>query len=347
MQPKSQICPLRWQDHALYLLDQRRLPATETWLRLDSAPEVAEAIRNMVVRGAPAIGFAAAFGVVLSFQQHGSAAGWRNRVESDIEMLAAARPTAVNLAWSLGRMAKLLSAESGKLAASLLDEAQDQLVTDREQNLQLGQSGAALIEKGSKVMTHCNAGALATAGYGTALAVVRVGHWQQKIEQVFVGETRPWFQGSRLTAWELAKDGIPVTVLADSAAAQAMREAGINWLIVGADRIAANGDVANKIGTYALAVVARYHGAKVMVVAPHATVDMSVSDGSGIPIEERSADEILAAAGIESCLPEITVANPAFDITPAALIDFIVTEKGVFQAPFDKAFKGLKTGKTA
>lgn len=347
MQPKSQICPLRWQDNALYLLDQRRLPAAETWLRLDSAPAVAEAIRNMVVRGAPAIGFAAAFGVVLSFRQHGPAAGWRNRVDSDIEMLAAARPTAVNLAWSLGRMTKLLSAESGTLAASLLDEAQDQLATDREQNLQLGQLGAALIEKGSKVMTHCNAGALATAGYGTALAVVRVGYWQQKIEQVFVGETRPWFQGSRLTAWELAKDGIPVTVLADSAAAQAMRQAGINWLIVGADRIAANGDVANKIGTYALAVVARYHGAKVMVVAPHATVDMTVNDGSGIPIEERSADEILAAAGIENCLPEITVANPVFDITPAALIDFIVTEKGVFQAPFDEAFKGLKTGKTA
>lgn len=339
MLPKSQICPIRWQDNALFLLDQRRLPATETWLRLESAPEVAEAIRDMVVRGAPAIGFAAAFGVVLSVQQHGTAAGWRNRVDSDIETLVAARPTAVNLAWSLGRMTKLLATESDNLAASLLDEAQDQLATDREQNLHLGQLGAALIEKGSKVMTHCNAGALATAGYGTALAVIRVGHWQKKIEQVFVGETRPWFQGSRLTAWELAKDGIPVTLLADSAAAQAMRQAGINWLIVGADRIAANGDVANKIGTYGLAVAARYHGAKVMVVAPHATVDMRVSDGSGIPLEQRPANEILDAAGIENCLPEITVANPAFDITPAGLVDFIVTEKGVFQAPFTEAFK--------
>lgn len=347
MPPKSQICPIRWQDHALFLLDQRRLPAAETWLRLDSAPEVAEAIRDMVVRGAPAIGFAAAFGVVLSVRQHGAEAGWRKRVDSDIELLTAARPTAVNLAWSLGRMTKLLETEPDDLAASLLNEAQDQLATDREQNLQLGTAGAALIEKGSKVMTHCNAGALATAGYGTALAVVRVGHWQNKIEQVFVGETRPWFQGSRLTAWELAKDGIPVTLLADSAAAQAMRQAGINWLIVGADRIAANGDVANKIGTYGLAVAARYHGAKVMVVAPHATVDMTVSDGSGIPLEQRSANEILDAAGIENCLPEITVANPAFDITPAGLIDFIVTEKGVFQAPFDEAFKCLKTGKTA
>ena len=345
MQTKSQICPIRWQDNALFLLDQRRLPAEETWLRLDNAPEVAEAIRNMVVRGAPAIGFAAAFGVVLSVLRHGSAVGWRNLVDSDIETLAAARPTAVNLAWSLDRMTKLLAAESDDLARSLLAEAQDQLRTDREQNLRLGQAGAELIEKGSKVMTHCNAGALATAGYGTALAVIRVGHGQKKIEQVFVGETRPWFQGSRLTAWELAKDGIPVTLLADSAAAQAMQKVGINWLIVGADRIAANGDVANKIGTYALAVAARHHGAKVMVVAPHATVDMSISDGSGIPIEERPANEILDAAGIENCLPEITVANPAFDITPAALIDFIVTEKGVFRAPFEGAFNRLKPGK--
>ncbi len=347
MQTKSHICPIRWQDKALYLLDQRRLPAEENWLRLDSAPEVAEAIRNMVVRGAPAIGFAAAFGVVLSVQQHGSMAGWRDLVDSDIDKLAAARPTAVNLSWSLSRMTKILAAESKNLARSLLDEAQKQLATDREQNLQLGHAGAGLIKKGSKVMTHCNAGALATAGYGTALAVIRVGHWQKKIEQVFVGETRPWFQGSRLTAWELAKDGIPVTLLADSAAAQAMRQAGINWLIVGADRIAANGDVANKIGTYALAVSARYHGAKVMVVAPHATVDMSVSDGTGIPIEERSPNEILDAAGIENCLPEITVANPAFDITPAGLIDFIVTEKGVFQAPFNEAFKRLNMGEMA
>ena len=347
MQTKSQICPIRWQDNALYLLDQRRLPAEETWLRLENAPDVAKAIRDMVVRGAPAIGFAAAFGVVLSVQQHGSVAGWQNLVDSDMETLAAARPTAVNLEWSLRRMKRLLATDSDNLARNLLDEAQDQMATDREQNLRMGQAGAELIEKGSTVMTHCNAGALATAGYGTALAVVRVGRWQKKIEQVFVGETRPWFQGSRLTAWELAKDGIPVTLLADSAAAQAMRQAGINWLIVGADRIAANGDVANKIGTYALAIAARHHGTKVMVVAPHATVDMSVVDGSGIPIEERSADEILDAAGIEKCLPEITIANPAFDITPAGLIDFIVTEKGVFQAPFDEAFKCLKTGKMA
>ena len=347
MQTKSQICPIRWQDNALYLLDQRRLPAEETWLRLENAPDVAKAIRDMVVRGAPAIGFAAAFGVVLSVQQHGSVAGWQNLVDSDMETLAAARPTAVNLEWSLRRMKRLLATDTDNLARNLLDEAQDQMATDREQNLRMGQAGAELIEKGSTVMTHCNAGALATAGYGTALAVVRVGRWQKKIEQVFVGETRPWFQGSRLTAWELAKDGIPVTLLADSAAAQAMRQAGINWLIVGADRIAANGDVANKIGTYALAIAARHHGTKVMVVAPHATVDMSVVDGSGIPIEERSADEILNAAGIEKCLPEITIANPAFDITPAGLIDFIVTEKGVFQAPFDEAFKCLKTGKMA
>jgi methylthioribose-1-phosphate isomerase len=330
----------------LFSLDQRRLPAEETWLRLETAPEVAEAIHNMVVRGAPAIGFTAAFGVVLSARQHGEKEGWRDLIDADIDTLAAARPTAINLKWSLDRMRALLAGEPDNLSQRLLAEAQEQLETDREQNLQLGEMGAALIEKGSKVMTHCNAGALATAGYGTALAVVRVGHWQKKIEQVFVGETRPWFQGSRLTAWELAKDDIPVTLLTDSAAAQAMRKAGISWLIVGADRIAANGDVANKIGTYALAVLARYHGAKVMVVAPHATVDMSVSDGSQIPIEERSANEILEAAGVENCLAGITVANPAFDVTPAELIDFIVTEEGVFQAPFGEAFKRLKTSKT-
>jgi methylthioribose-1-phosphate isomerase len=334
---------MRWEDESLYLLDQRLLPAEERWLRLQIASEVVDAIRDMVVRGAPAIGFAAAFGVVLSVRNHFSAnkADWRDQVSADTDLLAAARPTAVNLLWSINRMRALLAANPENLFESLLAEAQNQLQIDRAQNLQMGKAGASLIEPGSKVLTHCNAGALATAGYGTALAVVRVGRWQKRIEQVFVSETRPWFQGSRLTAWELAKDGIPVTLLTDSAAAQAMLKEGIRWLIVGADRIAANGDVANKIGTYSLAVSARYHGAKVMVVAPHSTIDMAASDGSKIPIENRDAAEILQAAGITDCPDEVTVANPVFDVTPAELVDFIVTEKGVFQAPYDSAFKAL------
>lgn len=335
------LCPIRWNDNRLYLLDQRKLPAEVVWLALDTAPATAEAITNMVVRGAPAIGFTAAFGVVLSAQQHANAENWRESIAADIEKLARARPTAVNLRWSLDRMQDIVVKASSVPTDLLLEEAQSQLINDREQNLQMGGFGADRIAAGSKVMTHCNAGALATAGYGTALAVLRVGWSRGLIDTIYASETRPWLQGSRLTAWELAQDQIPVTLLTDSAAAQAMRGDGIDWLVVGADRIAANGDVANKIGTYSHAVTARFHGAKVMVVAPHSTIDMETESGASIPIEGRSGDEIWRATGSKDQPKGVTISNPGFDITPFDLVDLIVTEKGVFEAPYDSAFRAV------
>jgi len=340
--PDSQVlCPMRWEDGQFYLLDQRKLPAETNWLPLSTAGETARAITDMVVRGAPAIGFAAAFGVVLSAFRHAHRPDWRSALDADIELLSCARPTAVNLRWSLDRMRTIVAGAETVPCEALLSEAQAQLVNDRKQNLEMGQAGAARIAPGSRVITHCNAGALATAGYGTALAVLRVAWSQGLIETIYAGETRPWLQGSRLTAWELAQDNIPVTLLTDSAAAQAMRNEGIDWLVVGADRIAANGDVANKIGTYSLAVSARFHGARVMVVAPHSTIDMTLESGDAIPIEGRGGDEIWHATGSAKQPEGVSINNPAFDVTPHSLVNLIVTEKGVFEAPYDAAFKAV------
>ncbi|WP_303901139.1 S-methyl-5-thioribose-1-phosphate isomerase [Thiohalomonas denitrificans] len=325
-----------WEDEHLKLLDQRRLPAEETYMEYDEPVGVAGAIRDMVVRGAPAIGVTAAYGVVLAARRRHAAQpeSWREAIRADFETLAASRPTAVNLFWALERMAGVMDTLSGEPVAPLLAEAQRIHEEDVAANRRMGELGAALIAaEGRGVLTHCNTGSLATGGYGTALGVIRSAFEQQRIAQVYADETRPWLQGARLTAWELVKDGIPVTLLADGAGAALMREGRVSWLIVGSDRIAANGDVANKIGTYHAAIAARYHGVKVMVVAPTSTVDMSLTGGDQIPIESRSADEVLGCGGRPVAAPGAKAWNPAFDVTPAELIDAIVTEKGVVKQP--------------
>ncbi len=335
--PATPDSAIVWRDEQLLLLDQRVLPNTEQFLRLDDAAEVADAIRDMVVRGAPAIGITAAFGVVVSararFAEQG--AGWKQAMQPDLDRLEASRPTAVNLFWALRRMQRLVEtlADDVDPYPVLLAEAQAIHEEDIAANRRMGQLGAGLIEAETQVITHCNAGALATGGYGTALGVIRAAYEAGKIGMVLADETRPWMQGSRLTAWELHRDGIPVTLQTEGAAASRMAAGGVGWVVVGSDRIAANGDVANKIGTYNLAVAARYHGVKFMVAAPTSTVDMAVASGADIPIEQRDPNEILACGGSRLGAPGVDAWNPVFDVTPAALVDAIVTEKGVVEQP--------------
>lgn len=323
---------LVWKHDALELLDQRRLPAVREFVRCTTAQEVAEAIRAMVVRGAPAIGIAAAYGVVLAGRQHGLRdADAVRRVEEDIERLAQSRPTAVNLFWALQRMRQVL-ADGGTL--ELLEEAARRIEQeDLEANRRMGEFGAALIEPGRDVLTHCNTGSLATAGLGTALGVIRTAYAQKRVAHVFADETRPWLQGARLTAWELKEDGIPVTLLCEGAAASLMQTGRIGWVIVGADRITARGDVANKIGTYGLAILARHHGVRFMVVAPSSTFDLALRSGAEIPIETRPMDEVTMLAGQRIAPEGVEAWNPSFDVTPAELIDAIVTERGVILRP--------------
>ncbi len=325
-----------WREGALYLLDQRVLPREERYVRCRDATDTARAIRAMVVRGAPAIGITAAYGVVLAagqrFQEAGEA--WRQSIEADLRTLAESRPTAVNLFWALDRVRREIAAlPPGDPTPALLREAQAIHREDLVGNRVMGDLGAALIEGPTSVITHCNTGGLATGGHGTALGVIRSAYAQGKIERVYADETRPWLQGSRLTAWELERDGIPVALMADGAAAARMARGGIGWAIVGADRIAANGDTANKIGTYGLAVAARHHGVRFMVVAPTATIDLSIASGAEIPIEERDPAEILSCGGQVVGAPGVSAWNPVFDVTPASLIDAIVTERGVVLAP--------------
>lgn len=325
-----------WEEDRLYLLDQRLLPHTLRHLLCDSASATAEAIRHMVVRGAPAIGITAAYGAVLAAQAAYARRGenWRQDWQDDLAILASARPTAVNLSWALARMTQRAAAlGSGDPTPALLAEARTIHAEDIAANHRLGDFGAALLETSTSVITHCNAGGLATGGYGTALGVIRSAYRDGKIERVYAGETRPWLQGARLTAWELQQDGIPVTLLSDSAAALRMARGGIGWVIVGADRVAANGDVANKIGTYGLAVLARYHGVRFMVAAPFSTLDLALPDGSGIPIEERPDTEMTRCGGVSVAAPGVSAWNPVFDVTPAALVDVLVTEWGVVRTP--------------
>ena len=334
--PIDSIRAIRWEDDHLTLLDQRVLPVTESYLDYRDAPAVADAIRSMVVRGAPAIGITAAYGVVLATCQHLSQTPqhWRAALAADMEVLAASRPTAVNLFWALERMRRVLGQVRDDTAIeSLLHEAMAIHDEDIASNFAMGEAGASLITGRGAVLTHCNTGSLATGGYGTALGVIRSAHRQGKITQVFADETRPWLQGARLTAWELVKDGIPVKLLADGAAASLMRSEKPGWVIVGSDRIAANGDVANKIGTYSLAVLARQHGVKFMVVAPTSTVDMSIACGDDIPIEYRDQQELMQLNGVRIAAEGAQAWNPVFDVTPAGLIDAIVTERGVVLQP--------------
>jgi methylthioribose-1-phosphate isomerase len=326
-QTSTSIQPIRWLDNHLELLDQRLLPAEERYLAIRTAAETAAAIHDMVVRGAPAIGITAAYGVAL-------AALHRENLEQALKVLEASRPTAVNLHWALARMRECIA--GGADAAALLVEAQDIHAEDLAMNRRMGELGAGLFTQPVSVLTHCNTGALATGGHGTALGVIRTAHADGKLKQVYAGETRPWLQGARLTAWELQKENIPAQLIADSAAASLMARGLIDWVIVGADRVAANGDVANKIGTYSLAVLARHHGVKFMVVAPGSTVDLSTPDGASIPIEARSARELTELRGQAIAPAEFPALNPVFDVTPAALVDVLVTERGVVQKP-DKA----------
>lgn len=336
-----------WHAGALYLADQRLLPDRAEFLRLDDASAVADAIRAMVVRGAPAIGVAAAYGVALAGRDAYAAAGagWKAAIEPDLDRLAASRPTAVNLFWAIDRMRRLISRlEERDPFPDLVEEALAIHAEDRAANRVIGELGAALIEGPTDVITHCNAGAIATGGYGTALGVIRSAYAAGKVGRVFADETRPWMQGARLTAWELMHDGIPVTLQADGAAASLMAGGSVGWVIVGSDRIAANGDVANKIGTYGLAILAKYHGIKFMVAAPTSTIDMEIAGGKEIPIEERDPDELLSCGDRRLAPVGCVARNPVFDVTPADLVDAIVTERGVVLHPTKEKIRALMGG---
>jgi methylthioribose-1-phosphate isomerase len=329
----DRIRAVQWRGDHLRLLDQRLLPREERWIDCRDAADVTQAIRDLAVRGAPAIGIAAAWGVVLAAKQGAP-------LEPALAQLRAARPTAVNLMWALDRM-KARIATTGADAAALEREAQAIQDEDLAANRHMGELGAALIAPHSGVLTHCNTGSLATAGFGTALGVIRAGVSAGRIEQVYAGETRPWQQGARLTMWELVRDGIPARLIADSAASHLMRSGAVQWVIVGADRIAANGDTANKIGTYQLAIAARHHGVKFMVVAPSSTVDMATPSGEAIEIELRDPAELLAVAGQRTVVEGAEAWNPVFDVTPAELIDAIVTERGVIERPNALAMQAM------
>lgn len=335
MPPNDTIRAVEWKDNHLILLDQRKLPHAEQYIQIYSAEDTAEAIRNMVVRGAPAIGIAAAYGVLMAarkaFKQYPH--DWRARLQPDIEVLAASRPTAVNLQWALQRMTAAIDENDPEPINTLMALALRIHQEDIEANQRMGFLGNELIKPTHGVLTHCNTGSLATGGYGTALGVIRTAYSEGKIEQVYADETRPWWQGSRLTAWELVRDKIPTQLICEGAAAHLMKLGKISWVIVGADRIAANGDVANKIGTYSLAVLARFHGVRFMVVAPTSTIDMNTLTGDQIPIEERSPDEILNVNQQRIAAPKVGAWNPAFDVTPGKLVDILVTEKGIVVRP--------------
>ncbi len=335
-QPELGTVALRWHGDSLELLDQRLLPTEEKWLSLRDADGVANSIRDMVVRGAPAIGISAAYGVALAARNSGRET-WDRDVEDAMEVLSRSRPTAVNLFWALNRMKDVAATcESREQAVNRLAEAAVQIHEDDiNANLAMAEHAATTMtdDKPFSVLTHCNTGALATGGYGTALGVIRRLHEDKRLKKVFADETRPWLQGSRLTAWELMRDGIPVTLNAEGAAGTILSQGDVKWVVVGADRITANGDVANKIGTYNLAVLARHHKVKFMVVAPSSTIDMAMASGKEIPIEERDGLEVREIRGNAIAPDGVDVFNPVFDVTPASLIDVIVTERGVVHTP--------------
>jgi methylthioribose-1-phosphate isomerase len=338
---------LQWNSDALEMLDQRALPSCVKYLRYNSAATVAEGIKSMVVRGAPAIGCAAAYGVALEALRlcKQPRAAFLAGLAQGMVILAASRPTAVNLFWALDRMrAKLdtLHASSvSEIAGALLAEAHAITAEDFQLNRVMGAHGAALLRDAMRVLTHCNAGALATAGHGTALGVIRSAIEAGKRIHVYADETRPFLQGARLTAWELMQDNIPVTLIADNAAGLLMRRGEIDAVIVGADRVAANGDVANKIGTYGVAVLARRHGIPFYVAAPLSTVDAGMASGGGIPIEERDASEVTGYRDTQWAPAGIAVRNPVFDVTPAELVTALVTEHGVVFAPDNAKIRAL------
>ncbi|MEE9413499.1 MAG: S-methyl-5-thioribose-1-phosphate isomerase [Methylococcales bacterium] len=338
----KQLLAVEWQDSGLRVLNQRYLPETVTHNLLTTVEQVAGAIQTMQVRGAPAIGITAAYGVVLASKQRfiESPDNWKTLISNDMTLLAESRPTAINLTWALEKMTALIAAIEGDPEACLLDAAQQIHQDDIDANLTMAEYGADLLGDATAVLTHCNAGALATGGYGTALGVIRSA-FNRSLQQVYATETRPWSQGARLTVWELQQDNIPSTLIADLATGYLMQQGKVQWIIVGADRIAANGDTANKIGTYALATLARHHGIKTMVVAPSSTIDWNLPDGNEIPIEQRDPAELLPKCYQSDSL--VDAWNPVFDVTPADLIDAIVTEKGVVIQPDIKRMRSLET----
>jgi methylthioribose-1-phosphate isomerase len=338
-----------WEDGAVVMIDQRRLPTEQVFVRCRDHHEVAAAIREMVVRGAPAIGVAAALGLALGVRTSRSeGAALQDEWNDMCSVLAAARPTAVNLFWAIERMRRafhtLLPAGGEALRNGLLEEALRVQAEDIAACRRMGDLGAELLPKESRVLTHCNAGALATAGYGTALGVVRSGARLGKVHAVFADETRPFLQGARLTAWELMQDGIATTLVTDGMAGHLMARGEVNVVLVGADRIAANGDVANKIGTYGVAVLAREHEIPFYVVAPVSTFDLQTPTGASIPIEERSAEEVTHLAGHRVAPEGVQVRNPAFDVTPHRFVTAIVSERGIAWPPFDASLRALVEG---
>ncbi len=345
----SSVVPMRWAGGKFSLLDQRLLPSEESWITLDTCQQVARAITDMVVRGAPAIGITAAFGMVLSARAASSLDGrdFLAKWDNDAALMIAARPTAVNLKWAVERLSRVASVavQSGSSGRDVADMLEEEAMAIWEEdilgNIEMGRLGAELIPDSAGVLTHCNAGALATGGYGTALGVIRAAVSENRGITVFADETRPWFQGARLTAWELIRDGIGVTLIVDNAAGLMMKLGKIGAVVVGSDRIASNGDVANKIGTYQVAVLARRHNIPFIVAAPVSTIDPDMPSGDAISIEERDGEEIVSFAGRRIAASGVRTVNLVFDVTPAELVTAIVTEKGVLKPPYGPAIKKL------
>jgi methylthioribose-1-phosphate isomerase len=339
------IQTLEWTDSGVRFIDQTKLPTEEVYVNCTTYQQVADVITNMVVRGAPAIGVSAAMGIALGVKNSKASTVAELKPEFDqiCELISKTRPTAVNLFWAIRRMQEKFESlrvrPLPQIKQALIEEAQRMHAEDIAANQAIGRHGAALMPASGGVLTHCNAGALATCGYGTALGVIRAAVEQGKKIHVYADETRPFLQGSRLTAWELMKDGIPTTVISDNMAGTMMRQGKIGAIIVGADRIAANGDVANKIGTYTVAVLAKEHGIPFYVAAPFSTIDLATPEGSQIPIEQRNPKEVTHIAGRQMVPEGVTVENPAFDVTPAKYVTAIVTERGVARAPYEDSLR--------
>ncbi|MGQ9800491.1 MAG: S-methyl-5-thioribose-1-phosphate isomerase [Candidatus Saccharicenans sp.] len=338
---------IAWKKEEVVMVDQRLLPWKEKYLGLKTVEEVARAVEDMVIRGAPAIGIAAAYGLALGVKNLESGADLEKEFDKCYHRLWRTRPTARNLFWALERMKRVFeeNKKSGlsRLKKIMLAEARAIEREDLEVNKKIGQNGESFIPEAATILTHCNAGALATAGYGTALGVIRAAFARKKKIRVMACETRPFLQGARLTVWELRKDGIPVTLITDNMAGWLMKQGEVDLVIVGADRIARNGDTANKIGTYSLAVLAREHRLPFYVAAPLSTFDFNLLSGQDIPIEERSPEEVRRVRGQLLTLPDVPVKNPAFDVTPARLITAIITEKGVIRPPYSAAIKQMRS----
>jgi methylthioribose-1-phosphate isomerase len=343
----SIIKTLEWTDDGVRFIDQTKLPTQEVYVTCKTYEEVADAIKTMIVRGAPAIGVAAGMGIALGVRDAKAETvdQLAPQFEQICEVIGATRPTAVNLFWAIRRMqgkfTQLRDRPVAEIKREIVDEAKRMHVEDVAANEAMGKHGAVLLPARGGVLTHCNAGALATAGYGTALGVIRAAVESGKDLHVFADETRPFLQGSRLTAWELLKDNIPTTLISDNMAGAIMRQGKINAVVVGADRIAANGDVANKIGTYTVAILAKEHGIPFYVAAPTSTVDLATTDGSKIPIEQRAATEVTHIAGRQIAPDGVGVENPAFDVTPHEYVSAIITERGVARAPYIESLRAL------